>query len=73
MQIELLSTASMSPNREHMRLKEFLIETNAYALTRSGVDLVIRGMMRSLSKDHVKCHSCMSAYDSVYSAVLALE
>ena len=73
MQVELLSTVSMSPHREHMRLKAFDIETDAYALTRSGLDLVIRGMMRSLSTDHVNCHSCMSAYDSVYFAVLALE
>ena len=30
-------------------------------------------MMRSLSRDHVNCHSCMSAWDNVYFAVLALE
>ena len=63
----------MSPHREHMRLKAFNIETEAYALSRSGLDLVIRGMMRSMSEDPVECHSCMSAYDNVYFAVLGLE
>jgi len=56
-----------------MRLKAFDIETDAFALTRSGLDLVVRGMMRSLSKEPAECHSCMSAYDSVYFVVLALE
>ena len=56
-----------------MRLKAFNIETDAYALSRTGIDLVIRGMMRSLSEDPINCHSCMSAFDSVYFAVLALE
>ena len=49
------------------------METDAYALTSSGLDLVIRGMMRSLSKDPVECHSCMGTYDSVYFMVLSLE
>ena len=54
-------------------LKAFDITADAYSLTNSGVDLVIRGMMRSLSRDHVNCHSCMAAYGSVYFTVLSLE
>ena len=49
------------------------METDAYALTNSGLDLVIRGLMRSLSKDPAQCHSCMRTYDSVYFMVLSLE
>ena len=66
-------TSSMSPHREQMRLKAFLIETDAYSLTSTGLDLVVRGMMRSLSETPEECHSCMSAYDSVYFTVLAFE
>lgn len=42
-------------------------------MTRSGLDLVIRGMMRSLSKDPEECHSCLSSYRYAYYAVISLE
>ena len=47
--------------------------TNEYALTQSGLDLIVRGAMRSLSKDPKECHSCLKAYDNVYFTVLSLE
>ena len=46
---------------------------SSFAMTESGVDLVIRGMMRSLSKDFEFCHSCMAAYPNVFNVVLAFE
>ena len=42
-------------------------------MTRSGVDLMIRGMMRSLSTDPLACHSCMKAYENIYFTVLSVE
>ena len=38
------------------------VSNEAYALTRTGMDLLVRGMMRSLSKDPEECHSCIRAY-----------
>ena len=42
-------------------------------MTATGVDLVIRGLMRALSKDHLACHSCMGAYKNVYNSVMSIE
>ena len=49
------------------------VYTDAYALTNSGIDLVARGMMRSMSQDPRYCHSCMKAYKQVFFAVLSME
>ena len=47
--------------------------TQSYALTQTGIDLFLRGMMRSMSADPEQCHSCMQAYNSVYYATLSAE
>ena len=61
------------PENYHKRLKEYNHTQQDYALTRSRLDLVARGVMRSMSKDQENCHSCLSAWDSVFYGTLALE
>jgi len=45
----------------------------AYTLTDTGLDLLLRGMIRALSFEPKACHSCMKAYKQVFFAVLSLE
>ena len=51
----------------------FDIEEDAFALTRSGIDLFFRGFFRGLSTDPEECHSCFSYFDYMYYSVLAME
>jgi hypothetical protein len=44
-----------------------------YAMTMTRVDLFWRGLVRGLSKDVKKCHSCFLAYDSIYNVVSLAE
>ena len=45
----------------------------SYTLTNSGFDLFLRGIMRALSRDPEKCHSCVKAYKQIYYTVLSIE
>ena len=49
------------------------VADEAYALTESGLDLVFRGMMRSMSDDPEKCHSCLKSYKQMYFVVVSSE
>ena len=42
-------------------------------MTKSKVDLFLRGFFRGLSEDPVECHYCFEYYDSMYYFVSAIE
>lgn len=59
--------------KERPRLMLYNPGEDVHSMTVTQIDLAIRGMMRSLSKDPAECHSCMRSWDSIYNAVLACE
>ena len=42
-------------------------------MTRTRIDLVLRGLIRGFSVDMRKCHSCFRYYDNIHYAVSNIE
>ena len=52
---------------------EIFDSNSNFAMTRSKLEIYIRGYIRGISADKKYCHSCLLVYDYIYYAVVTIE